>query len=104
MEEEYKAEALIPDRGKTDLFGLLKSKLLHLENKKRNSDNAKLTLLLTFPYIRITTELEAMLKKHRVKRLQQAYLDERLGKRNKTLKPRENRKLLPKKNKQEYNK
>ena len=61
MEEEYKDEELILDRGRTDLFVLLKSKLLRLENKKRNEDNDKLPLLLTFPYIHTTTELESMI-------------------------------------------
>ena len=34
MEEEYKSESLILDRGRTDIFGLLKSKLLRLKIRK----------------------------------------------------------------------
>ena len=88
---------------KTDIFGLLKSKLLLLK-KKINTDNDKLTLLLIFPYIRITKYLEELLYKHRLKRVSPPDLEERLRKQIKTKIIRVNMKLIPKKKKRKGNK
>ena len=47
----------------------MKAKLDHIrKDKKRRVNNEKLPLLLMFPYIRITKDMESMLRNHVVKR------------------------------------
>ena len=70
MEHEFNSECLVIKRPTSDLFILMKAKLdrLSKDPTKRFGNNDKLPLLLTFPYIRITKEMESMLKKHVVRR------------------------------------
>ena len=70
MEDEFRSECLVIRRPYSDLFILMKAKLdrLSKDPTKRIGNNKKLPLLLTFPYIRITKEMESMLRKHIVRR------------------------------------
>ena len=99
MEEEFKSECLIIKRSYSDLFILMKAKLdrLSKDPTKRIGNNNKLPLLLTFPYIRITKEMESMLKKHIVRRGSAINVSNREKKRNIKGPKRLDRKKLSKK-------